>query len=230
MDRAFVVGATGYTGREVVRVLCERGVSTIAHIRPDSPRLEEWREYFGKLGAPVNTASWEENAMTTALGRIQPTLIFNLVGTTKARMKQEKDASYEDVDYGLIAMLLRATRGAVLTPKLIHLSAAGVGPNSTHAYYQAKWKTEEEIRKSDLPYLVARPSFIIGADRDDSRSFELWGARLIDGAFLVASLVGARKLYNRYRSTTNTRLAQALVRLALDPNAINKVIESEELR
>lgn len=230
MHRAFVVGATGYTGREVVRVLCERGVPTVAHVRPDSPRLEKWREYFGKLGAQVNTASWEENAMTTALGRIKPTLIFNLVGTAQARMKQEKDASYEDVDYGLIAMLLRATHGAVLTPKFIHLSAAGVGTNRANAYYQVKWRTEEEIRKSELPYLIARPSFIIGADRDDPRLFELWGARLMDGALYAASLVGARKLYNRYRSTTNTRLAQALVRLALDPNATHKVIESEELR
>jgi uncharacterized protein YbjT (DUF2867 family) len=230
MHRAFVVGATGYTGREVVRVLCEQEVPTVAHVRPDSPRLEKWREYFGKLGAPVNTASWEENAMTTALGRFKPTLIFNLVGTTRARMKQEKDASYEDVDYGLIAMLLRATQGAVLTPKFIHLSAAGASANPTNAYYQAKWKTEEEIRKSGLPYLLARPSFIIGADRDDPRPFELWGARLIDGALFAASLVGARKLYNRYRSTTNTGLAQALVRLALDPNSTHKVIESEELR
>ena len=40
---AFVAGATGFTGREVVRLLVERGVPAVAHVRPDSPRLEEWK-------------------------------------------------------------------------------------------------------------------------------------------------------------------------------------------
>ena len=34
----FVVGATGYTGREVVRLLREKRIPTVAHVRPDSPR------------------------------------------------------------------------------------------------------------------------------------------------------------------------------------------------
>ncbi len=230
MHRAFVTGATGYTGREVVRILCEKGISTLAHIRHDSPRLEDWREHFGKLGAPINASLWEENTLTTTLGRIQPTLIFNLIGTTKARMKRQKDCSYEEVDYGLTALLLRTLQHAVLTPKFIHLSAAGVNPNPKNDYYKAKWKAEKAVRESQLPYVIARPSFIIGSDRDDSRPFELWGARWIDGALSVASWVGAREFSNRYRSTTNTILAQALVRLALDSNAVNVIVESEQLR
>ena len=45
----------------------------------------------------------------------------------------------------------------------------------------------------------------------------------------VAGRLGARKLQARYASTTNVRLANALVRLALDPNAENGIFESEEL-
>ena len=47
---AFVAGATGFTGREVVAELVRRGVRTLAHVRPDSSRLDEWRERFEAMG------------------------------------------------------------------------------------------------------------------------------------------------------------------------------------
>ena len=50
-----------------------------------------------------------------------------------------------------------------------------------------------------------------------------------DGLLSLAGLLGAKKLKARYGSTTNARLANALVRLALDPNAEDGVFESEEL-
>src|SRR5215208_1501420 len=67
MTTAFVAGATGYTGREVVRQLVERGVRAVAHVRPDSPRLAEWRERFAELGAEVDATPWEEPAMRASL-------------------------------------------------------------------------------------------------------------------------------------------------------------------
>ena len=45
----------------------------------------------------------------------------------------------------------------------------------------------------------------------------------------LAAFFGGKKLKARYGSITNTILAQALVRLALDPEAENKVFESEDL-
>ena len=56
--RAFVGGATGHTGREVVRQLCERGVETIAHVRPNSSKLNDWLNRFEGWGASVDTSAW----------------------------------------------------------------------------------------------------------------------------------------------------------------------------
>src|SRR5262245_55763625 len=50
-DVAFVAGATGYTGNEVVSALRGRGIRTIAHVRPDSSSLERWRKSFEDIGA-----------------------------------------------------------------------------------------------------------------------------------------------------------------------------------
>ena len=49
MPIAFVAGATGYTGREVVRLLAERGIETYAHIRPDSKSRARFEQQFTAL-------------------------------------------------------------------------------------------------------------------------------------------------------------------------------------
>jgi len=84
-ERAFVAGATGYVGREVVAALRAAGVETWAHVRPDSPRLREWRERFGALGAQVDVTAWDAVAMRDRLTTLSPTVVFALLGTTQAR-------------------------------------------------------------------------------------------------------------------------------------------------
>jgi hypothetical protein len=67
MSKAFVAGATGYTGREVVRALVARGVAASAHVRPDSPQLDALTREFAAEGAAVDTTSWDEAALSATL-------------------------------------------------------------------------------------------------------------------------------------------------------------------
>jgi len=235
--RAFVAGATGFTGREVVRLLVEKGVETHAHVRPDSSRLEEWRVGFEGMGAKVDTTPWDEKKMSATISDLAPECVFALLGTTRARMKKAANAgfdplaqSYEAVDYGLTAMLLRAAKTAGSDTRFIYLSASGTNPKSMSPYYKARSKAEKEIIDSGLPYSIARPSIITGPDRDDNRPGERIGAVVADAMLGAAALFGARKLKARYSSTTNAALATALVEMALDPGAQYKIFESEELR
>ena len=234
---AFVAGATGFTGREVVRLLREEGVPTVAHVRPDSPRLAAWQERFEALGARVDTTPWEPAAMARTLADLRPASVFALLGTLRARMRQARKEgrdpateSYEAVDYGLTRILLDAARACGSGPTFVYLSAAGVKEGARSPYYVARLKAERDLAASGLPYRVARPSFITGPDRDDGRPLERLGASVSDGLLSVADLFGARRLKARYASTTNTALARALVALARDPAARNGVYESEELR
>lgn len=225
MPTAFVAGATGYTGREVVKLLGEEGFSTIAHIRPDSKRLDEWRRHFVHQGAIVDSTPWQEKAMTETLAHLRPDTIFSLLGTTRSRGE-----SYDAVDYGLTALLIRSTLQADLKPRFIYLSATGVNPKARGAYLQTRWKTEQELIASGLPYTIARPSFITGSDRDENRPLERWSALLTDTLLIMANILGAHHIYRRYRSTTNTILARALVRQAQNLDFKNQIIESENLR
>jgi len=236
MDVVFVAGATGYTGREVVRQLCARdGMRVVAHVRPDSPRLQEWAARFAGYGAEVDTTAWDDAPMKAAMVRLRPTHVFALLGTLRARIadaaRQGIDPAtvdYEAVDYGLASMLLRACADA--RPRFVYLSAAGVKEAAGAEYYRVRWRMEQELIGSGLPHTIARPSFITGADRDEPRPFERLGAAAGDAALFVAGTFGFSRFRDRYQSTTNTVLAAALIRMAFDPEAAGKIVESEDLR
>lgn len=228
---AFVAGATGYTGREVVRALRDRGVRTVAHVRPGSRDRDAWRERFESLGAEVDLTAWEEASMVATFERLRPTLVFALLGTTRARAKADA-ASYDTVDHGLTAMLMTASATLEPPPRFIYLSSAGAPKKEPAAksYMHARWQVEKELNESQLPFVIARPSIITGTDRDDDRPGERIGAAVANGALGALGLFGMKRLRDRYQSTTNVTLAEALVRLALDESRARAVVESEELR
>lgn len=230
---AFVAGATGYTGRHVVEAGLAHGFDTIAHVRPDSSRLEHWTEHFGGLGARVDATAWEPAAMAATLQALKPTVVFALLGTTRARGKQasaDNPETYETIDYGLTVMLLEAAMVCGSRPRFVYLSSTGVGPGARGAYMSARWRAEERVRQSQLDYVIARPSVITGPDRDEARTGERLGGAALDGVLGVLGALGARKLSDRYRSTSGQALGSALVRLAADPEIQSRVYESDALR
>ena len=233
MQIAFVAGATGYTGREVVRLLVERGVRTVAHVRPDSTRVEEWRRRFEAEGAAVDVTPWDDADITRQLLALQPTHVFSLLGTTKARRReaaQPTAESYESIDFGLTAMLIRASVASGSRPRFVYLSALGVREHATNPYLVARWRAESMLRASGLPFTIARPSFITGPDRDESRPLERAGASVVDTAAGLMELLGAHRLAGSVHSMTGPELAAGLVRHAFDAAAENATLSTGELR
>lgn len=236
--RVFVAGATGYTGRAVVRGCVRQGATTVAHVRPDSPRLEEWRARFAADGAEVDTTPWNGAAMRATLVRLRPTHVASLLGTTRARARATARAggaeSYRTVDYGLTHLLVQAAVAAAavtaVRPRLVYLSAVGAREDTRNAYLRVRGLIERELRECGLPYLVVRPSFITGGDRDERRRAERWTARVVDALLAPLALVGGRRLRDRYRSIGGPALGDALARLALCDAGAGHVVGMDELR
>lgn len=228
---AFVAGATGYTGLEVVKCCVAAGMRTLAHVRPDSTSLGRWQEEFPTLGAEVDTTAWEETAMTATFERLKPDLVFGLLGTTRARVKRAAPGvaeGYEAIDYGLTMLLLNAAV-ATTRPKFVYLSAVGARANAGSQYMRARGRVEDALKESGLPYVIAKPSFIVGADRREARRTELLGSRAIDGALATVGLFGGRRLQAKYQSMTGPELGCALVALACGKKG-DLVVETGELK
>ncbi|MFK7985069.1 MAG: NAD(P)H-binding protein [Sandaracinaceae bacterium] len=232
----FIAGATGLTGRAAVDHAAGLGLRVHAHVRPDSSRRDAWIARFEAAGAVPDTTAWEEGAMTETLARVQPDAVLALLGTTRKRARQAKQRgadpaaeSYEAVDYGLTALLRRAAEASGVSPRFVYLSAVGVNPGAKNPYMAVRARVEAELREGALPWVVARPSFILG-DRDEARAGESVGAGLADGALRLLGALGATTTRDRYSSMTGEQLARAMVSLAVNDGVEGEVFETERLR
>lgn len=213
---AFVAGATGYTGREVVAELRRRGIETTAHVRPGSAALDTWRARFTALGASVDITTWDRDAIAATLARVRPDYVFALLGTTRHRAAREGlDDPYERVDYGLTAQLRLGAEAAGAGSRFVYLSSLGANERSGTTYLAVRGRMERELREGTLPYLVAQPAFVSGEDREESRPQERIFARLADGLLGGLAMVGIRGPQDHYGTLTGAQLAFAMVELAL---------------
>ena len=173
---------------------------------------------FVSAGANVDRAAWTPSEIGDALLVARPTVVFSLLGTTKKRSqaaaKDGRQETYETIDYALSKQLYMAACGCGTSPRFVYLSSMGVRENTANPYLAARAKMESFLRSGPLPFVIAQPSFITG-DRDERRPGEAIGSRAADLALASFGFFGARKLQDRFRSTTGPRLARALVDLAL---------------
>ena len=237
MARCFVAGATGFTGRAVVQQLCAAGEVVAAHIRPGSSSLERYAPVFEAQGAEVDTTPWSLPELSARLQAFAPTHVFCLIGTTKARMRalerqggQAAAAGYDAVDFGLTAMLVQASEAVEVRPRFIYLSAMGVSPRALNAYMAARWRAEEAVRHSALPFTIIRPGLITGPNREDDRPAERLTGALMGGVFGAARKVGLGRLADQYAPTDDAELAAGIIHHALNPASPSDIIEQHRLR
>lgn len=230
MPGAFVLGATGFVGREVVRQLAVRGTRVVAHVRPDSSSLDRWRTTFGEQGATVDTTAWSASALDVRFTELAPAQVYILIGTTRKKAKAEalEGDIYERIDLGLTQIAVEAAQRSGVAPRLVYLSSVGADKTARSPYLRARGKAEDVVTSSGLPWVIARPSLIVG-DRDESRPGEAAAAVVADGLLAVASVLGGKRLRARYRSTTGDRLAAALIRLGEAPEH-DRIVDGVDLR
>lgn len=224
----FVAGATGYVGRAVVAALRARGHLTWAHVRPDSRGLERWTSFFAGQGAGVEATPWEPEAVRATLARIAPTHVWALLGTTRARADRDTGSAvpetYEAVDYGLTRLLLDACATLPVPPVFVYLSAQGAKA-SGNEYYKVRARLEAELRASAVPWVIARPAFISGPDRLESRPVERAAAIAVDVLLGPLAAFGGRHLADRWRSISGPELGEGLVRLVADRGVVRRALD-----
>jgi len=234
-----VVGATGYTGRAVVKELRRRNISTVAHIRPASPAKDKNVSYCTELGAIVDHTPWQKEGLVAMLERHQPTHIFSLLGTTKSKAraasKRGETATYEAIDRDLSILLLKAME--IVQKNIpedgfhyLFLSSMGVTEGSRNRYLRARADVEAYIQKTKFRWLIVRPSFISGVDREESRPMERIGSVLGDALLSAISVMGMKKPYQQYGTLSADELACGIIECSLDENAHHQILETQDIR
>ncbi|CAN5847938.1 NAD-dependent epimerase/dehydratase family protein [soil metagenome] len=227
---AFVLGATGYVGREVVRQLAVRGEKAFAHVRPDSKELSRWEKTFADMGATIDTTAWDVDALAARWKDVKPTVVYICIGTTRKKAKSDALVGniYETVDFGLTKLAADAAAASGAKPRLVYLSSVGANASSSSDYLAWRGKAEDAVKASGVPWVIARPSMIHG-ERDEGRPGEAVISVVGDGLLSVVGMFGAKKLRAKYRSTTGDILAAALIRLG-EHVAPGTIAEGDDLR
>jgi len=140
-----------------------------------------------------------------------------LVGTMRRRFAAGD--TYESSDYQpVVDLVASAKRVAAPEPRrFVLLTALGARPGG--GYLGWKYKAEEVVRQSGLPWAVLRPSFL---DSTHSASRPSDGAQrkpppLVDGALrLVGALPGLRGFSDDVRVMPVEVLCRAIVRILHD--------------
>ena len=144
----FVAGATGATGRTLMRQALSRGAPPVlAHVRPKSADSDMVRPWPHKAVVELSDGEALVERMRGC------TTVLQLIGTMRKRFGSGD--TYETSDIGTTRQLVEAARRAGVD-HLVLLSSVGAG-RPVGAYLKAKAEAERLVRDSGIPWTVVRP-------------------------------------------------------------------------
>ncbi len=149
--KVLVVGATGDVGSEAAKCAVAGGHTVRALVRSTSNR--------DKLGEAKNKVEFFEGDMldTASLEQALTGIDAIIVSIRLTPAEMKKGRTYKDVEeQGIKNLIAVGTKKGA--KKIIHVSAAGVGPHCRSDMYGAKHQAEEAIRNSGLDYTIFKPS------------------------------------------------------------------------
>ncbi|HEU4719438.1 MAG TPA: NAD(P)H-binding protein [Bacteroidia bacterium] len=204
---AVVFGATGLTGRNLVRLLCEDERYDVVKIFT--------RKESGIKGAKIDEIVIDFRKMDDNRKLVTGDEVFCCLGTTIAAAGSE--AAFRRVDFEWVRWCaISAAENGV--KKFLAISSLGANPASKNFYLRTKGEMEKAVSAVNFEKCaIFRPSMLLGA-RKEFRFGELTGK-----FFMRAFSVFVPKKYKAVRSET---VAKAMLKVANDA-ALNGVIGNE---
>ncbi len=146
-----LTGGTGFVGSQVARRLLQRGHRVRALVRdPASAKTLE------ELGTELVRGDVTREGDLRGVGE-GCSAVIHLVGIIRER---PPTLTFEEVHTrGTMRVADEARRAGV--KRFVHMSALGSRPEGT-AYQRTKYEAEEVVERSGIPFLIFRPSVIVG--------------------------------------------------------------------
>jgi nucleoside-diphosphate-sugar epimerase len=159
--KVFLTGVTGFVGQHMLQRLLSEGHSVRGLMRPgpggnrlmgfSSSTYPNWRENFRHAPGDVVSGAGLDAGMEDCEA------VIHLVGIIVEKGKNTFDAVHH---LGTRNVVEAAKRSGIR--RFVQMSAVGVRADGVAVYQTSKWKGEEEVRDSGLPFCILRPSLIFG--------------------------------------------------------------------
>ncbi|MGZ4879403.1 MAG: complex I NDUFA9 subunit family protein [Candidatus Angelobacter sp.] len=149
--KVFLTGATGFVGKHMLRRLLAEGHGVRALVRePQKASSAESGKAELVAGDVVEGTGLDQ-------GMQGCDAVIHLVGI----IVEKGTNTFERVHHlGTRNVVEAAKRTGI--KRFVQMSALGVRANGVAAYQTSKWKGEEEVRRSGIPFCILRPSLIFG--------------------------------------------------------------------
>ena len=214
MKIALIAGASGLVGSELLKILTESNEYKTIHVltrkslNHNSPKIVEHLIQFDeianlKLEAPIDH-------------------IFCTLGTTikKAGTKE----NFHKVDFEYVVELGKKAK-LWNAEKFLVVSSLGANAQSAIFYSRIKGEMEKALQEINLPHLfIFRPSLLMG-NRKENRT----GEKTAIAVYKIINPLFIGKL-KKYKGIESRRVAQAMMKTAMNDSSPLKIIESDEIQ
>lgn len=149
--QVLLTGATGFVGSHMLRELIARGHRVRAVVRDPGKSANVGDGNVEFIAGDVATGAGLDEAIRGCQAVIHLVGIIVETGTN----------TFEAVHHlGTRNLVEAAKRNGAR--RFVHMSALGVRADGATRYQASKWKGEEVVRASGIPYCILRPSLIFG--------------------------------------------------------------------
>ena len=157
--KVFLTGATGFVGRYMLERLLADGYAVRAALR--ACRAKARVVARSQLMGRKDDFEWVHGDVVEGI-RLEEGMqgcdaVIHLVGI----IVEKGTNTFERVHHlGTRNVVEAAKRNGI--KRFVHMSALGVHADGVALYQTTKWKGEEEVRQSGIPFCILRPSLIFG--------------------------------------------------------------------
>ena len=204
-----VVGATGDVGSAAAKIAVKKGHRVRALVRNTSNR--------DRLGEAKDKIEFVEGDMLdkASLERALEGMEAVIISIRLTEAEKAKGRTYHDIEYSGVKNVVDAAKKKGVK-KIIHVSAGGVSQKSGSDMYQAKYQSEEAIRKSGIGYTIFQPSGMF-------KDFEAYHIPTV--IKMGVTNKWPSPIHFHMSPLSHIDLAKCMVDALTNPKALNKTLE-----
>lgn len=154
-----VAGGSGFVGSGIVRELARRGKETAALTR--SPSTAAHR--FSGLTVDFRQGDVRDEASLRQAMKGADVTIGCVQFPGYPMENVRKGYTFEEIDAAGTERLVTIAKSSGVQC-YVYLSGAGAAPDARYHWFRAKWRAEEAVRNSGIPYVIFRPSWVYGPE------------------------------------------------------------------